>query len=687
MEKNEKNLLKLYFRWPLFLGFVLIGLCIAVLFIDPQVAIYLIIFTITYFVLAIAIYLAYRKKIRHALFVFEETRGKWAEHFIEKLEMPVAICNGEKEIYFGNKSFREIFNPGGKEIGLSQLFPEMENQDFDKKRTYSLPYEGRQYELEVRDSYEELPAEIQNLTDSEETKLYALHFLDVTEMLNLKQQLEDEKSVLAIVYWDNYEEAMSETDSARKAIISALFERMLVQYADSIHAVLRKLEKDRFFMAMSYRVFREMKENRYPILTAIKSVKTRNGVAPTLSMGVGLGGNEFDQNYSYARTAIDMALGRGGDQVVVKNGTQITYFGGKAETAERNTKVKARVKAKALRELIEAKENVIIMGHPISDFDCLGAAVGIYRIAAFSQRPVNIVLSEVSSSIKPLLGTFKESEEYPEDMFITGEEAKGKITDRTLLIVVDTNRPTYTSCPELLKKAKNRVIMDHHRPGKDIIENPVLSYIEPYASSASELVTEMIQYYDDSLRLKRGEADALFAGIVMDTNNFEDKSGVRTFEAAAYLRRSGTNTNRVRKLFRDSMEDYKLRAETISKAEVYKNDYVISVCPVIENNPNQTVVAAQAANELLMIRGIKASFVITEFENKVYVSARSIDEMNVQTMMEKLGGGGHQSVAGAQFEGATIEEVKAKVQEVIDAAMEEDAEIEKQKEMAAEKKE
>ena len=404
--------------------------------------------------------------------------------------------------------------------------------------------------------------------------------------------------------------------------------------------------------------------DRFNILEEVKTVNIGNEMSVTLSIGLGMNGDTYIQNYEYARTAIDMALGRGGDQAVVKDGGKIQYYGGKSQQLEKTTRVKARVKAHALRELLETKDRLLIMGHKIGDIDSFGAAIGMYRIATALNKRASIVINEVTSSVRPTMDRFLENSDYPEDLFLTGDQAADTVDANTALVVVDVNRPSYTEAPELLKLVKTIVVIDHHRQSSEIITNATLSYVEPYASSACEMVAEILQYVADSIRMKSQEADAMYAGIVIDTNNFTNQAGVRTFEAAAFLRRNGADVTRVRKLFRDKMEDYKARAEAVRQAEVFEDAFAISVCPS-EGLESPTVVGAQAANELLDIVGIKASVVLTPYEGKIYVSARSIDEINVQVMMEKLGGGGHRTIAGAQLLDMTVEEAKEKVREII----------------------
>lgn len=405
---------------------------------------------------------------------------------------------------------------------------------------------------------------------------------------------------------------------------------------------------------------------RFNLLEEVKNVNIGNEMAVTLSIGMGMNGETYIQNYEYARTAIDMALGRGGDQAVVKDGGKIQYYGGKSQQLEKTTRVKARVKAHALRELLETKDRLLIMGHKIGDIDSFGSAIGMYRIATALNKKASIVINEVTSSVRPMMDRFVGNSDYPDDLFLTGDEAAETVDGNTALVVVDVNRPSYTEAPELLKLVKTIVVIDHHRQSSEVISNATLSYVEPYASSACELVAEILQYVADSIRMKSAEADAMYAGIVIDTNNFKSQAGVRTFEAAAFLRRNGADVTRVRKLFRDKMEDYKARAEAVRQAEVFEGSFAISVCPS-EGVESPTVVGAQAANELLNIVGIKAAVVMTPYEGKIYLSARSIDEVNVQVMMEKLGGGGHRTIAGAQLSGVTVEEAKEKIKDIIRA--------------------
>ena len=412
-----------------------------------------------------------------------------------------------------------------------------------------------------------------------------------------------------------------------------------------------------------------MRENRFSILEDVKTVNIGNDMAVTLSIGMGMNGDCYSRNYDYARTAIDMALGRGGDQAVVKDGSRISYYGGKSQQLEKTTRVKARVKAEALKEIITSRDKVFIMGHRLGDIDCVGAGIGVYRICQTLGKEAHIVLNQVSTSLRPIVDLFARNTDYPDDLFLSSEQAMQRVTEDSALVVVDVNKPSITECPELLRMCKSIVVLDHHRKGSESIENATLSYIEAYASSACEMVSEILQYVDENLKLTQEEADSLYAGMVVDTDNFQSKTGVRTFEAAAFLRRNGTDVTRVRKLFRENAGEYKAKADAVSQAEIYREEYAISTCPA-EGLESPTIVGAQAANELLNIKGVKASFVLTQYQGKIYVSARSIDEVNVQIIMEHMGGGGHMNIAGAQMEDKTVEEVEDMLRHTIDSMIE-----------------
>ena len=415
---------------------------------------------------------------------------------------------------------------------------------------------------------------------------------------------------------------------------------------------------------MQEKALEQIRENKFDLLQDIKTVNIGNEMAITLSISIGSGGNTYMDCMEYARSAMDLALARGGDQAVVKTKDQITYYGGKTQQVEKSTRVKARVKAQAFREIVETKDKVVVMGHKMTDVDSFGAAVGIYRAARTLNKRAHIVVNDVTTSVRPMLDVFLEANNSEQGIVINSSQAKEVVDRNTVVVVVDTNRPSYTECEDILRMTPTVVVFDHHRRGSEIISHAVLSYIEPNASSACEMVAEILQYFADNIRLKGGEADCIYAGMIIDTDNFLTKTGVRTFEAAAFLRRCGADVTRVRKLFRSDMAEYKAKAETVRHAEVYRG-FALSVCPS-KGLTSPTIVGAQAANELLDIRGVRASIVLTEYNGKIYVSARSIDEVNVQVIMEKMGGGGHLNMAGVQLE-CSLDEAMKQVREMLDS--------------------
>ena len=454
-------------------------------------------------------------------------------------------------------------------------------------------------------------------------------------------------------------------EEVKKSLLVALVDRKVTKFFASIDGLVKKTENDKYFVVFQHKYLEKMEEEKFSLLEDVKSIKVGNEMSVTLSMGIGYVGNDYTKNYEYSRMAIDLALGRGGDQVVVKTRDKISYFGGSNRQVDKSTRVKARVKALALREIMITRDKFFVMGHKIADIDSFGAAIGIYCAARQLGKKAQIVIDEVNTTLRPLKECFTPENGYPDDMFIPSQLALDEIDSHTALIVVDTNRPSYTECPNLLNRAKAIVVFDHHRQCEDVVKNAVLSYTEPYASSTCEMIAEVLQYFDEDIKLSTQEADAIYAGILIDTNNFVSKTGVRTFEAAAYLRRCGAEVTRVRKMLRNDMDAYKARAEAVRHAEVFHNMFAISVCPA-DNIESPTVACAQAANELLNIIGIKASFVLTEYHDRIYISARSIDEINVQLVMERLGGGGHMNSAGAQLTGCTLEDAKRTIENTLD---------------------
>lgn len=667
--------LRSYVCSPLYLIGVFVLFNIPFYLIDTRAGICVSGFTGIYSITVIVTYFRNKPLLVNELINFATQYGSVQKKLLNEFEIAYALLDYNGKLLWVNEQFERLT---GKDKNyhksIASLFPSISKELLQSEETLelNLPLGEHHFRVSMNRIYFDAIISETNIVelDSDKNYLTAVYFFDETELHRYIQENEDQKMVVAQVYIDNYDEALESIEDVKRSLLIALIDRKVNAYFSKVDALVRKTEKDKYFVVFRHEFLKELKEDRFSLLEDVKTVKVGNTMAVTLSIGIGDTAATYSQNNEYSRMAIDLALGRGGDQVVLREGEKVTYFGGKAQQVERNTRVKARVKAHALRSIIESKERVIVMGHQISDMDSFGAAIGIYCAARTLDKKVQIVLNTVSSTLRPFRECFTEEKGYAPDTFLTREQAIEVCTPNTVVMVVDTNRPANTECPEILKMTKNIVVFDHHRQTNDVIENPVLSYIEPYASSACEMVAEVLQYFTEGIKLAPQEADSIYAGILIDTNNFMAKTGVRTFEAAAYLKRCGAEVTRVRKMLRNDMSDYKARAEVVRHAEVYRDAFAISVCPT-DNIESPTIVGAQAANELLNITGIKASFVLTDYRGKIYISSRSIDEINVQLIMEALGGGGHLTIAGAQLEHYTIAEVKRMLQQTIDKMIEE----------------
>ena len=670
--------LRAYLQWPLILSAFLLAANLAVGFVNPWAGMVMSGFTLVYVIIAAALFFYKKKHILDGLVEFSSEYAWVQKQLLYEMAMPYAIADAQGRLLWLNRAFSEIVHEEkGCRKNLNALFPELTREfleGIEKRASVHSSFEGRFYQLDIQpvclDEKQGMHLGVEH--GGEQETLLAVYLFDETRILSYEKEIDNQRLVAGLIYLDNYEEALESVEEVRRSLLSALIDRKINKYISNMDGIVKKLEKDKYLFVIKQQYTQEIQENRFSLLEDVKTVNIGNEMAVTLSIGMGMNGDSYIRNYEYARTAIDMALGRGGDQAVVKDGTRIRYYGGKSQQLEKTTRVKARVKAHAMRELMDTKDKLLIMGHKIGDIDSFGACIGIYRIATSLNKKARIVVNSVNSSVKPMMARFQNNPDYPEDLLMTGEEAAEWADANTMLVVVDVNRPSITEAPELLKQVRTIVVLDHHRQSSEIIDNAVLSYVEPYASSTCEMVAEVLQYIDDGIKIRPAEADAMYAGIVIDTNNFLNQAGVRTFEAAAFLRRNGADVVRVRKLFRDRLEDYKARAQAIQNAEIYRDCFAISECPA-EGLESPTVVGAQAANELLDIVGIKASFVLTLLNGTVYFSARSIDEINVQVMMEKLGGGGHRTIAGAQLKDATPEEAKDRLREIITQMMEKGA--------------
>ncbi len=498
-----------------------------------------------------------------------------------------------------------------------------------------------------------------------------LYFIDDTENIKLQKEYKDSKSCVAIIMVDNYEETMQRLESEEKPQAIAKIDQIIYEWTNETNGVLIKTEKDKYVYLFEQRYLEKVKEDKFSILDKIKEIDIKENVQFTLSIAVSNNGNTDKEKYKSAQDAMDIVLGRGGDQAVIRENDIYKFFGGRAEEVEKRTKVKARVVAQALENLIKESKKVMIMGHKNPDMDSVGASLGIYRLAKSLGKNAYIIMDINNANLEAFRTSIEKDEEY-EDVVINKEVALENIDEGTLLVVVDTHKLSYVEAPELIEKIDEIVIVDHHRRSEDFIEKATLTFQEVYASSASELVTELLQYVKKQVELKTIEAESLYAGIMMDTKNFTFKTGVRTFEAAAYLRKCGVDIIRVKKWFQSDLQSFNKIAEIVGKAEIINDTIAISTYE--EESKDVNLVCAKAADELLTISNITASFVIGQLDDKVCISGRSIGDINVQIILEKLGGGGHITLAGAQIEGVTIEQAK---QELINRINEYFSEIER----------
>lgn len=506
-----------------------------------------------------------------------------------------------------------------------------------------------------------------------EQKLMILYITDITSTETVREECRGALPVFAHIQIDNYDDVLKGLNESQRTAIPGEVNQQLVEWVTGHDGYLKKYAEDLYIALFNRQALDTMLADKFDILDRARSIRSGNKIPVTLSIGVAADELSIASLGQRARAGLDLALGRGGDQAAVYVEGKVMFYGGKAKAVEKNTRVKARIMAQALRDMIIDCENVLIMGHTGEDFDSLGAALGVARMARFVGKPIRIVVSHQSLAVNKLSELLVDYEEY-DKMIITEAEAEGLITDNTLLFVVDTHRPDLTAAPKLLERIERIVIIDHHRRAEKFIANPLLVYLEPSASSTSELIAELLTYFDDKLDLTRLEATALYAGIILDTKNFAVQTGVRTFDAAAYLRRSGADPALVRRLFRVDMETFKRRAEIINNTDMLSGGVVIATYP--RKVKNGQIIAAQVADMLLNIEGVRVSFVLFPSEEGVGVSARSQGDINVQLIMEQLGGGGHQTVAGAQVKDTTIEKIKPQVIDLINKYIEESDEDE-----------
>ena len=571
------------------------------------------------------------------------------------IQLPVVIVEEVGNIKWCNKAFQGILKEKhiiGKNI--KSIFPDM------KIGEWMLEEQLSQKKINIGSKFYEVMLEAFIRQDG--IKQYAFYFVDCTEKEKLSLQIQDEKTMIGYLCIDNIDEISHSIEEVRRPMLLAIIDRKINLWFKEREVVIARMERDKYMIILSRKELKKMEETKFDILDEVRRTQVGNELPVTISIGIGNNAVGITNSKDDARIAFDLAQGRGGDQAIIKHHDKYTFYGGKTKEVEKSTRVKARIKAYAFKELLHEADKIIIMGHQNIDMDCLGAAMGVYRGAALFGKKAQIVLRQPTFAIQGLYDRIIASKEY-DDLFITPDEAEREMNKDTLLVIVDTHRKSYLEAPELLEISEKIVIFDHHRKSTDYIEDAVLTYIEPFISSTCEMISEILNYLSDKAKLNPIEADALLAGITIDTKNFVSKAGVRTFEAAAFLRRSGADSTRVRMLFQDDMETYRSRARAIQMAEVWHENMAVSV--VNSESEHITIIAAQVADELLNIKGIKASFVFSQIDDWIYISARALGETNVQRIMELLGGGGHLGIAGAQLKDVTIDMAKQNLKEAI----------------------
>ena len=587
---------------------------------------------------------------------------------ILNLPIPLCILEFDGSITWYNTKFHEM-NEEEDTLGMN-IESLVKNIDLRKvlnenKEMYTnINYKGRDYTI------------VYNVIKSEQEGkskyLMMLYWLDKTDYLELENKYNNEKNVIALIQVDAYEEVLQSAPEERRPLINVDIDKTLAYLESTCNGALKKTSNDKYILILNNQELQKLEADKFSILDTIREINQENNLPVTISIGIGIDGKTINENIKLANGALDLALGRGGDQAVIKTKDKSVFYGGKSKAVEKKTKVKSRLIGHALREIVLESKNIYIMGHKYPDMDAMGSAVGIYDICKACNKQANIVLDNSNDSIDEFVKRLKDNEYYS-DIFISKDDAIKNCTKDTLVVVVDTHRPSFTECPELTMISDKVVVIDHHRRGVEFINDTVLLFHETYVSSTCEMVTELVQYMEDDVKINKLTAEGLMAGICLDTKNFAFKTGVRTFEAASYLKKKGADTIEVKKLFNSTLIDFVTKAEIIQSAKVIDEKICLAYSKAEVSNIN--IIVAQAADELLNIKDVEASFVLGKTKSgTIFVSARSLGSINVHVLMEKLGGGGHIDIAGAQIEDTSLEEGYNKVLDIINKYLEEEAE-------------
>lgn len=587
-----------------------------------------------------------------------------ARYAILNLPIPLTLVDLDGKISWYNSKFTDMVDQKdllGSEI--DRIVPAIEFDELLKGEDAS--------SIKIGESVFRVLSNVVKIGDkTDERYIMMLYWIDQTNYFLLNDKYNDEKSVVALIQVDNLDDVINETKEEHRPAVRSEIDKRINLWATRMNALIKRYTSDKYVVVFSNKFLENLEAKRFSILDDVREIEVGNKIPVTLSMGIGTSGKNLSQLEENAFSSLELALGRGGDQAVVRKQGNYEFYGGKTKAVEKRNRVKARVIAHAFRPLIDDSSKVVIMGHRYPDMDAYGSAIGVYRAVLNRGKDAFIVLNDVNDAILNVHNVFKDNETYH---FIDTETALEMVDEDTLVVVVDTHRPSFTEAPELLETEAQIVMFDHHRRGTEFIDNAVLKYTEPYASSTSELVTEILQYMENTMRLDKHEAEALLAGITVDTKNFTFQTGVRTFEAASLLRRFGADTTVVRQLFQDDLSTFIHKSNIVRNAKIYDNDVAISVYD--EDVPNAQLVAAQGADDLLNIRGISTSFVLgRKSDEMVFISGRSLGDTNVQVILEKIGGGGHMTVAGAQFKDKSIDEVKDLLLNAVQEYFEEEGE-------------
>ena len=584
---------------------------------------------------------------------------------IMNLPIPLCILEFDGTIsWYNNKFYKMTESADLLGINIDSIIKNLNLRKVlnENKELYTeVKYKDREYTV------------VYNVIKNEQEKnakyLMMLYWLDKTDYLELEKKYNEEKNVIMLIQVDGYDEVLKSTSEENRPLINLEIEKMLTSLETNTKSALKRTSKDKFILIMNKKELNEVEESKFAILDNIRNINHGNSLPVTISIGVGIDGETVNENFKLANSALDLALGRGGDQAIIKTEDKFAFYGGKSKAVEKTTKVKSRLIGHALREVILGSSQVYIMGHKYPDMDAMGSAVGIYDICKSCNKEANIVLDSSNESIDEFVKRL-ENQEYYNNIFINKDDAIRNCNKNTLVVVVDTHRPGYTECPELLGLTKKIVVIDHHRRGVEFINDAVLLFHEIYVSSTCEMVAELVQYMEENVKINKITAEGLLAGIILDTKHFAFKTGVRTFEAASYLKKMGADTVEVKKMFNSDVQDFITKADIIKNSKVIDNRIALAYSDREIENIN--VVIAQAADELLSVKGIEASFVLGRKNETVFISSRSFGHINVQVLMEKLGGGGHLDIAGAQIENSSLEDAYKKVYEIIQEYLQEE---------------